>query len=303
LAATDSLLKAKGLESVGALANPLNNNQHAEARKSLQQADFTVSAFPMKGQAVNILNLKDNPPSLRSRLGNAYERLAAGDDYQRNEKHLRIIQGAVVTLSAVATGFTNAFAHRERIGDYAAFGLAVLIVVFVERFYFVLRHGLTTCYQAGKQRFFALLCYRIIQATMVLNAAILCAFIVGFGVPWWLEWWNHWSIIAHFALGLLGVQAVRDSDAVVENRMLELKAATAAQDVLTTQRTAAIGSPLVLLAARVRGFFDACNLAVRLLFRRGGLAQELLGEIDALQPKTIQPTRRPGFVSETDSLD
>jgi hypothetical protein len=243
---------------------------------------------------------KTAAPSLRDRIGNAYERLAAGNDYQRNEKNLRIIQGAVVTLSAIATGFTNAFAHRERIGDYAAFGLAVLIVVFVERFYFVLRHGLTTCYQAGKQRFYALICYRVIQVTMVLNAAILCAYIVGFGVPWWLEWWNHWSIIAHFALGLLGVQAVRDADAVVENRMLELKAETAAADVITTQKTAAIGSPLVLIAARFRGFFDACNLALRLLFRRGHLAQELLAEIDSLQPTAIQSRNRVGFATGQD---
>ena len=114
-------------------------------------------------------------PSLRERLGNAYERLAAGSDYQKNEKHLRIIQGAVVTVSAIATGFTNAFAHRERIGTLGAVLLAVLIVAFVERFYFVLRHGLTTCYQAGKQRFYALPCYRIIQISMVLNAAILTA--------------------------------------------------------------------------------------------------------------------------------
>ena len=209
-----------------------------------------------------------------------------------------------MTVSAIATGFTNAFAHRERIGDEAAFGLALLIVVFVERFYFVLRHGLTTCYQAGRQRFYALLCYRAIQATMVLNAAILCAHIVGFGIPWWLNWWNHYSIVCHFALALLGVQAVRDSDAVIENHMLELKAATAAQDIVTAQKTAAIGSPLVLIAAKTRGFFDACGLAVRLLFRSGSFAKEHLAEIDAITPKTVmQPSRKPGFLNQGDALD
>jgi hypothetical protein len=80
------------------------------------------------------------------------------------------------TISAIATGFTNGFAHRDRIGDEASFGLALLIVLFVERFYFVLRHGLTSVYQAGKQRFYALLCYRGIQITMILNGAILTAY-------------------------------------------------------------------------------------------------------------------------------
>ncbi len=48
-----------------------------------------------------------------------------------------------------------------------------MIVAFVERFYFVLRHGLTSVYQAGKQRSYALLCYRAIQITMILHGAIV----------------------------------------------------------------------------------------------------------------------------------
>lgn len=251
---------------------------------------------------------------LRDRIGNAYERIAAGDEYQRNEKNLRIIQAAVVTVSAIATGFVNAFAHRERIGDYAAFGLALLIVAFVERFYFVLRHGLTTTYQAGKQRFYALLCYRAIQITMILNAAILCAWVVGFTVPPWLDWWNHWSIAVHFALALAGVQAVRDSDAVIENRMLELKAATARQDIITLRKAAAIGSPLALVAAKLRGLFDALALSFRLLFSGGGfskkyieqinqVAAEQFAYIDALSPasgQTALPAQhQPRFVSQS----
>lgn len=106
-------------------------------------------------------------------------------------RDLRVIQWAVVTVSAIATGFTNGFAHRDKIGDEASFILAVLIVLFVERFYFVLRHGLTSVYQAGKQRFYALLCYRAIQITMILNGAILTAYIVGLAIPAWLELWNH----------------------------------------------------------------------------------------------------------------
>jgi hypothetical protein len=45
---------------------------------------------------------------------------------------------------------------------------------FVEVFYFVLRHGLATVYK-GMQRLAAETCYRTIQGTMVLNAAVLCA--------------------------------------------------------------------------------------------------------------------------------
>jgi len=170
---------------------------------------------------MNILNrgqFENLGAGLRDRIGNAYQQLASGGDYQKNTRDLRVIQWAVVTVSAIATGFTNGFAHRDRIGDEASFGLAVLIVAFVERFYFVLRHGLTTVYQAGKQRLYALLCYRGIQLTMILNAMILCAYIVGFPVPVWLETWNHWSIAFHFGLALIGVQAVRDSDAVVISR-------------------------------------------------------------------------------------
>src|SRR5262245_40955343 len=252
---------------------------------------------------MNILNrgqFENFGAGLRDRIGNAYHQIASGNDYLKNTRDLRVIQWAVVTVSAIATGFTNGFAHRDRIGDEASFALAVLIVAFVERFYFVLRHGLTTVYQAGKQRLYALLCYRGIQITMILNAAILAAYIVGLEVPAWLQTWNHWSIAFHFGLALIGVQAVRDSDSVVENQMLELKAPTAAQDIITAHRACAVGNPIVLITARIRGFFDAAWLAVRLLFRRGSFAKEYLSQIDAIAPATVTQavTRRPGFTSQ-----
>lgn len=251
---------------------------------------------------MNIQNLGTGKyANFSSRLGNAYQQLAGGSDYKKNVRDLRVIQWAVVTVSAIATGFTNGYAHRDKIGDEASFVLAVLIVLFVERFYFVLRHGLTSVYQAGKQRFYALLCYRAIQITMILNAAILTAYVVGLDVPAWLQTWNHWSIAFHFGLALIGVQAVRDSDAVVENQMLELKAATAAQDIITAQRSSAIGNPLVLITAKLRGFFDAMFLALRLLFRRGNFARQYLDQIDALAPSyqaQAVTQRRPGFVAQ-----
>jgi hypothetical protein len=124
----------------------------------------------------------------------------------------------VVVLSAIATGYTNAIIHENRLGFWGAHGLAILVAFFVERFYFVLRHGLTTTYQSDKQRLYALLCYRIIQATMILNCAILTMWIAELPVPPWLEFWNHWSLCVHFGLALLGVQSVRDSDAAVISR-------------------------------------------------------------------------------------
>lgn len=268
---------------------------------------------------MTILNLNRgqfSSSNLRDQLGNIYEQIAGSDDYQRNENHLRIIQFAVVTVSAAATGFVNAFAHRERIGTTLAIILAVLIVAFVERFYFVLRHGLTTTYQAGKQRFYAMLCYRVIQATMILNAMIFTAWIVGFPIPPWLEWWNRWSIVVHFTLALVGVQAVRDSDAVVENRMLELKAATGRQDIVTLRKAAAIGSPLALIAAKARGFFDAVALSFRILKSGGGfskdyieqidqIAREQYGHLDVIAPtsslSSLPAQRRPGFLNQDES--
>jgi len=81
----------------------------------------------------------------------------------------------VTLVSAAATGGVNAFAHKERIGWVGAGVLALLITGFVEVFYFTLRHGLSTTYKSGMQRLAARLCYRTSQATMILNAAVLCA--------------------------------------------------------------------------------------------------------------------------------
>jgi hypothetical protein len=213
---------------------------------------------------------------------NAYQRLAETDDYKRNENNLKLIQICVVTVSAVATGFVNAFAHVERLGWPIASLLALLVTGFVEKFYFTLRHGLTTVYKNGKQRLYAALWYRILQATMVLNATLLGVWIVGFEPPAWLLFYNHYSIAIHFAAALVGVAAVRDADAVVENRMLELKAETARQDLITARKTAAIGSPLVLVFAKLRGFLDSVSLSFRLLFRGGGFARDYVEQIETI---------------------
>jgi hypothetical protein len=209
--------------------------------------------------------IRQGVAQIRDRLENAYERIAGSDDYQKNDNNLRLIQVCVVTVSALATGYVNAFAHQERLGRAGAGVLALLIMGFVEKFYFTLRHGLATTYKSGRQRLVATLCYRTIQATMILNAAVLCAWVAGAAMPGFLSFWYQWSIAVHFALALLGVSAVRDSDAVVENRMRELKAEAAPLDILSIRKAAASGNWLLLLAARLRGLLDGVALAKNLL--------------------------------------
>jgi hypothetical protein len=69
--------------------------------------------------------------------------------------------------------------------------------------------------------------------------------------------------------------------AVVENRMLELKAETARQDLVTLRKGAAIGSAFVLLAAKLRGKLDAVGLAFKLLGRKSPTtAEDYLTQVD-----------------------
>jgi hypothetical protein len=74
-----------------------------------------------------------------------------------------------------------------------------------------------------------------------------------------------WSITLHFTLALLGVAAVRDSKPVVAHKILELKAETAKQDLITIRKAAMLGNPLALFAAKLRGLLDGAKLARELL--------------------------------------
>jgi hypothetical protein len=217
------------------------------------------------------LNSPDNNvvAEIRSRLNNVYSRLAGDDDYRRNQGKLGLIQFCVITTSAVATGATNAFAHRERLTDVGAIILALLISGFVEVFYFTLRQGLSTIYK-GMQRVAAEICYRTIQLTMILNGAVICVWVSGFKMPALLATWNRWSIAVHFALALVGVSAVRDSDPVVANKILELKAETAKQDIVTLRKATALGNPVVLFAAKFRGMLDGFKLARQIISDKSG---------------------------------
>ncbi len=207
----------------------------------------------------------DRASEIRTRFKNAYERIAGSDDYARNQNSLRLIQTCVITVSASATGFVNAFAHRERLGWVGASLLAILITGFVEKFYFALRHGLTTIYRTRRQRFFAGLSYKVIKITMILNAGILCVWVTGSALPEFLQTYNQFSIAIHFSLALIGVSAVRDSDAVVEDRIRKLKAETMQEDILTIRRAAITDNPIVLVSAKLRGFLDGMSLALNLL--------------------------------------
>src|SRR5882672_3666386 len=225
------------------------------------------------------LNSTGDDREIRSRFKNAYERIAGSDDYARNQSSLCLIKVWVITVSACATGFVNAFAHRERLGSVGASLLAILITGFVEKFHFALRHGLTTIYKSRKQRFVASLCYRVIQITMILNAGILCAWVVGSALPESLRLYNQWSIAIHFSLALIGVSAVRDADAVVEDRIRKLKAEGVQEDILTIRRAAINDNPLVVAAARLRGFLDGMSLAANLLRDKPDLSTHNLTQI------------------------
>jgi hypothetical protein len=212
------------------------------------------------------LNQPDGSSGIGSRIGAIYHRITGGDnDYQRNESSLEQIQFCVITISAISTGCVNAFAHRERLGWIGASLLAVLIMGFVEKFYFTLRHGLMTVYRSRKQRFVARLSYRLIQLTLILNATILCTWVTGLAMPDILSLYNRYSIALHFALGLIGVAAVRDYDSTAEARIREMKANAAEYDLLTIRRAAANNHPFLLMAAKLRGWLDGLSLAFQML--------------------------------------
>jgi hypothetical protein len=102
--------------------------------------------------------------------------------------------------------------------------------------------------------------------------------------------WNRWSIAVHFTLALVGVAAVRDSNPVVAHRILELKAETAKQDLITLRKAAMLGNPLALFAAKWRGLLDGVRLARELLAGKADLPVEYAAQTDEItkeRPKQI----------------
>src|SRR5262245_44907618 len=97
--------------------------------------------------------------------------------------------------------------------------------------------------------------------------------------PEWLLFYNHYSIAIHFCAALLGVSMIRDADAVVQNRILELRAETARQDIVTLRKSAAIGSPLAVLSARLRGYFDVVTLSFRIYIHESLTPEQALNRL------------------------
>ena len=94
--------------------------------------------------------------------------------------------------------------------------------------------------------------------------------------------WNRWSIALHFTLALLGVAAVRDSNPVVAHKILELKAETAKQDLITLRKAAMLGNPLALFAAKLRGLLDGAKLARELLGGKVDIPADYTTRIDEI---------------------
>ena len=96
---------------------------------------------------------------------------------------------------------------------------------------------------------------------------------------------------------------MRDADAVVEDRIRKLKAEAVQEDILTTRRAAINDNPLVLAAARMRGFLDGVSLAVNLLRDKPDLSAKDVGQIlDGPQrlflPVGTMETPRPSNVTD-----
>src|SRR5262245_22768495 len=105
---SNSELKPKGPAS--AQTPPAQTSTTAEASRSMLQSYLTRFGFPFEGEPMFAHHQYQAARSrINAGLDNAYERLAETNDYKKNENNLRLIQICVVTVSAIATGFVNAF--------------------------------------------------------------------------------------------------------------------------------------------------------------------------------------------------
>ncbi len=220
---------------------------------------------------------------MRGKAANAYDTLASSDSYRRVSGRLKLIDLCAATLAAISTAYANGYSHTARIGMAGATVLALLAFAIVEFSTFTLEDGLRETFKGGTQRLLANLTYWAIRATMVANGALLSCFIAGVTPPAQLRFWSHWSFAFHLAVGLVLIPLIRNADPVTAHRMLELKAETAHADLVTTRKSAAIGNPVVLASARVRGFFDALALAWSLLWQKNGFAAKYAAEVDKLR--------------------
>lgn len=234
------------------------------------------------------LNKNENS-NLGSRLKSVYERIAAGDDYQRNDRSLNLIMICVITLSAAMTGFVNAYAHIDRLGVYGAAALGLCITVFVEKFYFTVTHGLRTVYQSRKQRFIAHTCCRIIQLSMILNGMVVAALVTGFALPNYLQWWSRWSIAINFALALVGVSELRAADAVVEEHIRKLNAEAREEALQALQNPTPGRGIMIRTALRLKRWLDGYQGAKAILQNRSNIYIENRAKIYSETKTDVQP--------------
>jgi hypothetical protein len=206
--------------------------------------------------------------SLQSR----YQALAQSDTYKSVDGRLKLISWSVATISAAATAYGNGLSHRNTIGLFWAVTLGILTLLIVEFSLYTLEQGLRSTFKGGTQRSLAWFSKWIIKGTMIGNAMYLCCKIAAVAPPDWLLFWNRWSFAIHFAIGLIMIPMIRDSDPVIANQMLTLRAETAQEDLVIARLAGALSSPFAMFGTRLRGWFDGVKLGFRLACNRQGFS-------------------------------
>jgi hypothetical protein len=197
-------------------------------------------------------------------LNDAYQKLAKTSAHVWNSRALAIASIALTTLSAIATAYVNSMVHKEVIGLYPAIGLAVLIFFIAEGTLLISNHGLLNVYTHNRQRFWATVAYWAIKIALWLNIAVLCCYLGQLPLPDWLAFWNKWSIALHAAIGLILIDLIRNNDSVKQDKIAQLRAATAEQDALTARLLNSYTSGM-LWASALRGKIDGWRSAWKIL--------------------------------------
>lgn len=230
---------------------------------------------------------------MKNNSGNVYDRLAKSSPQILNSRALDISSIALTTLSAIATAYVNAMAHKEVIGILASIGLAILIFCVVEGTLLISNHGLLSCYTNNRQRMWASVAYWIIKCAMWLNIAILCCKLGKYPLPLWLDMWNRWSIAVHAAIGLILIDLIRNNDSVKQHRMSELRSQTAERDVLTARMLNSYGSGLIW-ASSLRGKLDGIFGALKILRDKSEFPEKIRDAVQNLVKEHLQNTFRSG---------
>jgi hypothetical protein len=199
------------------------------------------------------------------KLNNVYQKLATTSAQIWNSRALFIASLALTTLSAVATAYVNGMGHEPVIGFWPAVGLAILIFCIAEGTLLISNHGLLNVYTHNRQRFWATVAYWGIKIAMWLNIAILCCYVGQIPLPYWLAFWNKWSIALHAGIGLILIDLIRNNDSVKQNKMAELRAATAEQDALTARLLKSYSTGIIW-ASSLRGVLDGLWGAWKILW-------------------------------------